>query len=166
MDCRLRGNDGQGTRAKGMTEVRTGLDSRIRGNDRSEHEDDHVRMFREACSRGGGRTLRVRPARAGPQMNRQDNTTKAQTTFVSSPPSISPGFPAGRFPFPVVTTPHMKNQCLLSRRKSVILKEVHGRLRVLKGAPELPSARAIAPPSRACGRSLPWDSALAARRIV
>jgi hypothetical protein len=148
VDSRIRGNDGF-----------------LRGNHRPEHEDEHVRMFRETCSTGGSRSLRAWPARAGPQRRRQDHTTKAQTTFLSSPPSTSPGCPAGRLPFPAVTTSHVRDPCLLSHHKSVILRKVHGRLRVLKGAPELPSARAIAPPSRACGRPLPWDSVLAARRI-
>src|SRR5450756_1863461 len=123
-------------------------------------------MIRKMCSTGGSRRLRARPARAGPQISQQDNTWKAQTAFLSSPPSSSPGWKAGRLPFLAVTKSHLRDACLLSGHKSVIIPEVHGRLRVLKGAPELPSARAIAPPSRACGRLLPWDSVLAARRIV
>jgi hypothetical protein len=148
-----------------MTECRAGMTD-WRGDGRSEYEGNHVRMVQETCSRGGSRRLRARSARTGPQMSQQDNTRKTQTAFLTSPPSSSPGFPAGRLPFLTVTTSHLRDSCLLSGRKSVILAEVHGRLRVLKGAPELPSARAIAPPSRACGRLLPWDSVLAARRIV
>ena len=150
------------TYSGGMTEWLTG----IRIPDRSEYEDNHVRMIREMCSTGGSRRLRARPARAGLQMSQQDNTRKAQTAFLSSPPSSSPDWKVGRLPFLAVTTSHLRDPRLLSGHKSVILQKVHGRLRVLKGAPELPSARAIAPPSRACGRPLPWDSVLAARRIV
>ena len=150
------------TYSGGMTEWLTG----IRMPDGSEYEDNHVRMIRKMCSTGGSRRLRARPARAGLQMSQQDNTKKAQTAFLSSPPSSSPDWKVGRLPFLAVTTSHLRHPRLLSGHKSVILQKVHGRLRVLKGAPELPSARAIAPPSRACGRPLPWDSVLAARRIV